>query len=183
MSQIRNIKQNATSKHFKKSMTTIMDELEAPATDSASWKSQWSPAIGVGEVNSVLTNHFVQNLRSPGSAGELMLPAFQSDQQQKTFRLDEPLRSEDQCEGIIGRSASLREVFGQLQIVAPTDSTVLLLGETGTGKELIARALHNRSSRRDRPFVRVNCAAIPSGLLESELFSRVPWSADKDELS
>ena len=71
---------------------------------------------------------------------------------------------------MIGCSASLREVFGKLKIVAPTDSTVLLLGETGTGKELIARALHNRSSRRDRPFVRVNCAAIPSGLLESELF-------------
>src|SRR5438046_8051713 len=71
---------------------------------------------------------------------------------------------------MIGCSASLREVFGKLKIVAPTDSTVLVLGETGTGKELIARAVHNRSSRRDRPFVRVNCAAIPSGLLESELF-------------
>ena len=170
MRQIRNIKQNATSKHSEKSMTTIMDELEAPSTDSASWKFEWSPAIGVDELNSVLTNHFVQKLRSPSPARALMLPAFQSDQQQNTFRLDEPLRPEDQFEGIIGRSASLREVFGQLQIVAPTDSTVLLLGETGTGKELVARALHNRSARRDRPFVRVNCAAIPSGLLESELF-------------
>src|SRR5690349_15285730 len=146
MSQIRNIKHNATSKHCKKSMTTIMDELEAPATDSGSWKSEWSPAVGVDEVNSVLTKDFVQNLRSPGPARELMPPAFQSDQQQKMFRLDEPLRPEDQFEGIIGRSTSLREVFGQLQIVAPTDSTVLLLGETGTGKELIARALHNRSA-------------------------------------
>ena len=151
-------------------MTTIIDELEAPATDSAGWKSAWSPAIGVDELNSALTNHFVQDLRSPGPASELMLPAFQSDQPQKTLRLDEPLQPEDQFEDIIGRSASLREVFGQLQIVAPTDSTVLLLGETGTGKELVARALHNRSARRDRPFVRVNCAAIPSGLLESELF-------------
>jgi formate hydrogenlyase transcriptional activator len=61
-------------------------------------------------------------------------------------------------------------VLDQVQIVAPTNSTVLVLGETGTGKELIARALHNRGSRRDKPFVRVNCAAIPSGLLESELF-------------
>jgi len=80
------------------------------------------------------------------------------------------LRREDQFEGIIGGSQSLREVFAQLKIVAPTDSTVLLLGETGTGKELVAHALHKLSARRDRPFVRVNCAAIPSGLLESELF-------------
>jgi formate hydrogenlyase transcriptional activator len=73
-------------------------------------------------------------------------------------------------EGIIGFSASLRTALAQVKIVAPTDSTVMLLGETGTGKELFARALHKRSSRSDRPFVRVNCAAIPSGLLESELF-------------
>jgi len=84
--------------------------------------------------------------------------------------LEEQVRPEDKFDDIIGRSASLRTVLDQIQIVAPTSSTVLILGETGTGKELIARAIHNRSSRRDRPFVRVNCAAIPSGLLESELF-------------
>src|SRR6185503_13796200 len=84
--------------------------------------------------------------------------------------LDEEVRPEDKFDDIIGRSASLRVVLDQIKIVAPTNSTVLVLGETGTGKELLARAIHNRSSRRDRPFVRVNCAAIPSGLLESELF-------------
>jgi formate hydrogenlyase transcriptional activator len=73
-------------------------------------------------------------------------------------------------EGIIGMSPAIQRVLEQVAIVAPTDSTVLLHGETGTGKELIARAIHNLSSRRDHPYVRMNCAAIPSGLLESELF-------------
>jgi len=77
----------------------------------------------------------------------------------------------DACfEDIVGKSRSLQRVLEQVTIVAPTDSTVLLHGDTGTGKELIARAIHNLSSRRDRAFVRMNCAAIPSGLLESELF-------------
>ena len=73
-------------------------------------------------------------------------------------------------EGIVGRSPALREALDLVDLVAPSDSTVLLLGETGTGKELIARAIHNRSRRKDRPFVKLNCAAIPTGLLESELF-------------
>ena len=73
-------------------------------------------------------------------------------------------------EGIVGNSSALQRVLRQVEIVAPTDSGVLIQGETGTGKELIAQAIHNRSARRDRPFIKVNCAAIPSGLLESELF-------------
>jgi formate hydrogenlyase transcriptional activator len=72
--------------------------------------------------------------------------------------------------GIVGQSSALREVLQHVEMVAGTDSTVLLLGETGTGKELIARAIHERSPRRSRALVRVNCAAIPGGLLESELF-------------
>ncbi len=71
---------------------------------------------------------------------------------------------------IVGHSPALQRVLRQVEVVAPTDSGVLIQGETGTGKELIAQAIHNRSARRDRPFVKVNCAAIPSGLLESELF-------------
>jgi formate hydrogenlyase transcriptional activator len=73
-------------------------------------------------------------------------------------------------EGIVGRSASLQRALREVEVVAPTDSGVLILGETGTGKELIARAIHNLSTRRDRPLIKLNCAAIPSGLLESELF-------------
>jgi formate hydrogenlyase transcriptional activator len=72
--------------------------------------------------------------------------------------------------GIVGQSSALRKVLQQVEMVAGTDSTVLLLGETGTGKELIARAIHERSRRKIRALVRVNCAAIPGGLLESELF-------------
>lgn len=72
--------------------------------------------------------------------------------------------------GIVGQSPALREVLQLVEMVAPSDSTVLLVGETGTGKELIAHAIHNRSRRMNRGFVKLNCAAIPSGLLESELF-------------
>jgi len=82
-------------------------------------------------------------------------------------------RENDVQEGfnaIVGTSAALKTVLNEVKVVAPTDSTVLLLGETGTGKELIARAILNLSSRANRPFVKLNCAAIPSGLLESELF-------------
>jgi formate hydrogenlyase transcriptional activator len=86
------------------------------------------------------------------------------------FYLEPEISSECCFENIIGRSSALQRVLAQVAIVAPTDSTVLLHGETGAGKELIARAVHNLSSRRGRAFVRMNCAAIPSGLLESELF-------------
>ncbi len=84
--------------------------------------------------------------------------------------LESEIRSEYNFEDIVGKSPALQKVLEQVSIVAPTDSTALLLGETGTGKELIARAIHNLSPRRERTFVRLNCAAIPSGLIESELF-------------
>src|SRR6476660_6437474 len=73
-------------------------------------------------------------------------------------------------QGIVGSSRALRAVLDQVRVVAPTDSTVLIEGETGTGKEIIANAIHENSNRRGRPFIKLNCAAIPLGLLESELF-------------
>ncbi len=77
---------------------------------------------------------------------------------------------EGNFEEIVGRSAALKRVLGQVETVAPTDATVMILGETGTGKELIARAIHRMSRRKNFPFITLNCAAIPTGLLESELF-------------
>jgi PAS domain S-box-containing protein len=84
--------------------------------------------------------------------------------------LEQELRTEYNFEDIVGASASLKRVLKQVETVAPTNSTVLILGETGAGKELIARAIHQLSPRCERAFVKLNCAAIPSGLLESELF-------------
>jgi formate hydrogenlyase transcriptional activator len=89
---------------------------------------------------------------------------------QEKIYLESEIRSELKFEEIIGESASLRSVLSQIETVAPTDSTVLIYGDTGTGKELVARALHNLSSRAANAFVKLNCAAIPTGLLESELF-------------
>ena len=84
--------------------------------------------------------------------------------------LEDEIRSEQGFEGIVGRSAAIRSVLRKIETVAPTDSTVLICGETGTGKELVARAIHERSHRNSNAFVKLNCAAIPTGLLESELF-------------
>ena len=89
---------------------------------------------------------------------------------QEKLYLEEEIRGEMDFEGIVGQSSALRHVLQLVETVAPSNSTVLLLGETGTGKELIARAIHDRSRRKERTFVKLNCAAIPTGLLESELF-------------
>jgi len=84
--------------------------------------------------------------------------------------LREVIHAEHRFDGIIGHSAALRRVLHQVELVAPTDATVLLVGETGTGKEVLARAIHRLSRRSAQAFVKLNCAAIPTGLLESELF-------------
>jgi PAS domain S-box-containing protein len=95
--------------------------------------------------------------------------ALRRSEEEKRY-LEEELRLEHQFEDIIGESTGLKHVLKQVETVAPTEVTVLILGETGTGKDLIARAIHQLSPRRDHTMVKLNCAAIPSGLLESELF-------------
>ena len=84
--------------------------------------------------------------------------------------LEDEIRSEYNFEEIVGQSSALKRILQQVETVAPTQAAVLILGDTGTGKELIARAIHDLSTRRERTFVKINCAAIPTGLLESELF-------------
>ncbi|HXM66158.1 MAG TPA: sigma 54-interacting transcriptional regulator [Candidatus Acidoferrum sp.] len=124
------------------------------------------------------TRHELEYLRQISNQVALVLENFllhtelrelKEGSEDEAYPADEP-SSEAGFEKIIGRSAALQRVLRQVEVVAPTDSGVLIQGETGTGKELIAKAIHNRSTRRDRPFIKVNCAAIPSGLLESELF-------------
>ena len=98
------------------------------------------------------------------------LQAFKNKLQVENIYLQEEIRIQNNFEQIVGVSTTMQKVFQSVERVAPTDSTVLITGETGTGKELVARAIHNRSSRRERALIIVNCAALPSGLIESELF-------------
>jgi len=101
--------------------------------------------------------------------GPLIEQSKNEPAEDRSFPKDE-LRSETSFSGMVGESPALREVLRQVEMVAASDATVLILGETGTGKELIARAIHQRSQRRDKPLVRVNCSSIPKELFESEFF-------------
>jgi len=101
------------------------------------------------------------------------IAALKARLEKENVYLQEEIRTEHNFEEIVGDSPPLLELLRRVDQVAPTDSTVLIYGETGTGKELIARAIHNRSNRKDRPLVKVNCSAISAGLVESELFGHV----------
>ncbi|HBD08077.1 MAG TPA: Fis family transcriptional regulator, partial [Syntrophobacteraceae bacterium] len=95
---------------------------------------------------------------------------YKSQLEAESAYLREEIRSEHNFQEIIGGSDALKYVLYKVNQIAPTDTTALILGETGTGKELIARAIHSASSRKERPLVKVNCAALPANLIESELF-------------
>ena len=112
----------------------------------------------------------VNNVFEYGLHEEAMCFPGDSATQVNESLYDQEISAQAGFAGIIGQSRALREVLDLVEMVAASDSTALLLGETGTGKELIARAIHNLSRRRSNAFVKVNCAAIPSGLLESEIF-------------
>lgn len=127
-----------------------------------------------GDESSFVSNSLLEYLeddrRSSGGENGLTESAHMKDGLSLECLFDDEVGGEPNFDGIIGHSKALRSVLHEIRIVAPTNSTVLIYGETGTGKELIARAIHELSSRRTNTFVKLNCAAIPTGLLESELF-------------
>ena len=132
--------------------------------------SRRSNAFGQADLDLLaqISNQIALSLDNAVAYGRLT--ASKRRLEEERVYLEDEIRAEYNFEEIVGKSAALRKVLKQIAIVAPTDSTVLLHGETGTGKELVARAIHVHSARKDRTFVRLNCAAIPSGLVESELF-------------
>jgi formate hydrogenlyase transcriptional activator len=123
--------------------------------DEVDFLTQVSILVAVA-IENALVNSELRKLKENASA--------------ESASLENEIPGEREFEEIVGKSAALHRVLREVKVVAPTDSGILIQGETGTGKELIARAIHNMSARRDRPFIKLNCAAIPSGLLESELF-------------
>ncbi len=137
-------------------LLTIARTTEAPFTEyDVEFLTQASGQIAIA-IENALAYHEISELKDKLA--------------QEKLYLEEEIRGEMNFENIVGNSPTLRHVLELVETVAPNDSTVLLFGETGTGKELIARAIHDRSRRKDRTFVKMNCAAIPTGLLESELF-------------
>jgi formate hydrogenlyase transcriptional activator len=137
-------------------LLTIMRTTEEPfASDEVEFLSQIAARIAIAIENALAYEEIFQ---------------LKDKLAEEKLYLEEQIRSDLGFEQIIGDSPALKHALQMVETVAPSDSTVLLLGETGTGKELIARAIHERSRRRDRTFVKLNCAAIPTGLLESELF-------------
>jgi transcriptional regulator with GAF, ATPase, and Fis domain len=156
----------------------------ADITDSQSQKTNYVQSPFGPKVVSIRTRRQMEGPVITGDGGEICgglrreenalgfrdISELKDKLAQEKLYLEEEIRSEMNFDQIVGESPALRRVLEMVEIVAPSDSTVLLLGETGTGKELVARAIHDHSRRKNRTFVKLNCAAIPTGLLESELF-------------
>ncbi len=134
---------------------------------SAALQTPWQ-GLGDSNLSSARTDPIVFPSREYQQYDQA--PRRTEESVEQNLSLEDEPRMEEEFRGIVGRNSRLKAVIDNIQIVAPADSTVLILGETGTGKELIARAIHDLSPRKNYPFIKVNCAAIPSGLLESELF-------------
>src|SRR5208337_466905 len=144
-------------------VATLIPVTECPWRDGA---TNWLPAVDLKEAE----QGFAFEVHAPRLEPNVMPAEFRDTHLQKEV-------IEAKAFGdLVGQSEALRYVGSQIELVAPTEASVLILGETGTGKELVAREIHHRSARKDGPLVRVNCAAIPRELFESELFGHVRGS-------
>ncbi len=172
-------------KELEESESTVSKRLMAEGVRSACcvpllWRDRTLGALNIGSVrDDAFTPADAEMLGEVGkqialavanSVAYQEIAALKDKLAKEKLYLEEEIQTQHNFEEIVGDSRALNQVLKQVQTVAKTDSTVLILGETGSGKELIARALHNLSDRRERTFVKLNCAAIPTGLLESELF-------------
>src|SRR5271156_220267 len=138
-------------------------EMFRGAAIATAWPGLSENALAHGRINPIVFP-LREHLGSEPAA------RLEDDVREQNLSLQDGAGVEQEFRGIVGSNGRLKTVLSDIQIVAPANSSVLILGETGTGKELVARAIHDLSPRRNYAFVKVNCAAIPSGLLESELF-------------
>jgi PAS domain S-box-containing protein len=158
---LEEVQGSLTAEQSGKERAAIEIELRRKSDGQPVWVQRWSRPEPDGKHTRTMIIDITARVLAEREQARL--------QQQNSY-LREEIKSEHNFEEIVGRSPAIASVLAQIEQVAPTDATVLLLGETGTGKELLARALHDASPRKKRALIKVNCAALPAGLIESELF-------------